>query len=166
MIKVRRNVFETNSSSTHSISIERISNNNFKYINIPKNKNIYINKPEFNMDGDNITEWTKLNALIDVIIGYYNETDIFKEENYNFVRKVDTEKPIFNIIKKIIKDECNSELTIPFYDRYFYRTDNCGKNSLYILGLNDESTEQEIYDCFKDIIFNPDINFSHRENEY
>lgn len=166
MIKVRRNVFETNSSSTHSISIERISNNNFKYINIPKNKNIYINKPEFNMDGDNITEWTKLNALIDFIIGYYNETDIFKEENYNFVRKVDTEKPIFNIIKKIIKDECNSELTIPFYDRYFYRTDNCGKNSLYILGLNDESTEQEIYDCFKDIIFNPDINFSHRENEY
>ena len=140
--------------------------NDFKYINITKNKNIYINKPEFNMDGDNITEWTKLNALIDFIIGYYNETDIFKEENYNFVRKVDTEKPIFNIIKKIIKDECNSELTIPFYDRYFYRTDNCGKNSLYILGLNDESTEQEIYDCFKDIIFNPDINFSHRENEY
>lgn len=137
-----------------------------RYINIPKNKNIYINKPEFNMDGDNITEWTKLNALIDFIIGYYNETDIFKEENYNFVRKVDTEKPIFNIIKKIIKDECNSELTIPFYDRYFYRTDNCGKNSLYILGLNDESTEQEIYDCFKDIIFNQDINFSHRENEY
>lgn len=166
MLKIRKNVFETNSSSTHSISIERISNNNFKYINIPKNKNIYINKPEFNMDGDNITEWTKLNALIDFIIGYYNETDIFKEENYNFVRKVDTEKPIFNIIKKIIKDECNSELTIPFYDRYFYRTDNCGKNSLYILGLNDESTEQEIYDCFKDIIFNQDINFSHRENEY
>ena len=166
MLKIRKNVFETNSSSTHSISIERISNNNFKYINIPKNKNIYINKPEFNMDGDNITEWTKLNALIDFIIGYYNETDIFKEENYNFVREVDTEKPIFNIIKKIIKDECNSELTIPFYDRYFYRTDNCGKNSLYILGLNDESTEQEIYDCFKDIIFNPNINFSHRENEY
>ena len=162
MIKVRKNVFETNSSSTHSISIERCLKNDFKYINIPKNKNIYINKPEFNMDGDNITEWTKLNALIDFIIGYYNETDIFKEENYNFVRKVDTEKPIFNIIKKIIKDECNSELTIPFYDRYFYRTDNCGKNSLYILGLN----EQEIYDCFKDIIFNPDINFSHRENEY
>lgn len=166
MLKIRKNVFETNSSSTHSISIERISNNNFKYINIPKNKNIYINKPEFNMDGDNITEWTKLNALIDFIIGYYNETDIFKEENYNFVRKVDTEKPIFNIIKKIIKDECNSELTIPFYDRYFYRTDNCGKNSLYILGLNNESTEQEIYDCFKDIIFNQDINFSHRENKY
>lgn len=166
MIKVRKNVFETNSSSTHSISIERCFKNDFKYINIPKNKNIYINKPEFNMDGDNITEWTKLNALIDFIIGYYNETDIFKEENYNFVREVDTEKPIFNIIKKIIKDECNSELTIPFYNRYFYRTDNCGKNSLYILGLNDESTEQEIYDCFKDIIFNQDINFSHRENEY
>lgn len=166
MIKVRKNVFETNSSSTHSISIERCLKNDFKYINIPKNKNIYINKPEFNIDGDNITEWTKLNALIDFIIGYYNETDIFKEENYNFVRKVDTEKPIFNIIKKIIKDECNSELTIPFYDRYFYRTDNCKKNSLFILGLNDESTEQEIYDCFKNIVFNQDINFSHRENEY
>lgn len=166
MIKVRKNVFETNSSSTHSISIERCFKNDFKYINIPKNKNIYIDKPEFNIDGDNITEWTKLNALIDFVIGYYNETDIFKEEDYNIVRKVDTEKPIFNIIKKIIKDECNSELTIPFYNRYVYRTDNCEKNSLSILGLNDESTEQEIYDCFKDIIFNQDINFSHRENEY
>ena len=127
MIKVRKNVFETNSSSTHSISIERCFKNDFKYINIPKNKNIYINKPEFNMDGDNITEWTKLNALIDFIIGYYDEIDIFKGEDYNIVRKVDTEKPIFNIIKKIIKDECNSELTIPFYDRYIYRTDNCEK---------------------------------------
>lgn len=47
MLKVRKNVFETNSSSTHSISIERYFKNDFKYINIPKNKNIYINKPEF-----------------------------------------------------------------------------------------------------------------------
>ena len=103
MIKVRKNVFETNSSSTHSISIERCFKNDFKYINIPKNKNIYINKPEFNMDGDNITEWTKLNALIDFIIGYYNETDIFKEENYNFVRKVDTENQFLILLKKSLK---------------------------------------------------------------
>lgn len=166
MLKIRKNVFETNSSSTHSISIERCFKNDFKYINIPKNKNIYINKPEFNMDGDNITEWTKLNALIDFIIGYYNETDIFKEEDYNFVRRVDTEKPLFNIIKKLIKDECNSEITFGFYGRYRYQTDAYEKNSLMILFLDDDSTEENIYDRFKEIIFDPTMSFSHGENEY
>ena len=166
MIKVRRNCFETNSSSTHSISIERLSNNSFKYINIPKNKNIYIYKIEFNEYGDNETEWTKLNALIDFVIGYYSENDIFKAEDYNIARRVDIEKPLFSIIQKLIKNECNSEITFPFYNNYCYKTDYDEKNSLSILGLDDESTEEEIYDCFKDIIFNEKINFSHRENEY
>lgn len=166
MIKVRKNVFETNSSSTHSISIDRLSNNGFKYKDIPKNKDIYIDETEFDKCGINITEWTKLNALIDFVIGYYNETDIFKEYNDNVTRKVDTEKPLFNIIKKLIKDECNSEITFSFYGRYRYETDDYEKNSLLILGLLNESTEEQIYDRFKEIVFDPEINFNHGVNEY
>jgi hypothetical protein len=166
MIKVRKNVFETNSSSTHSISIDRLSNNGFKYKDIPKNKDIYIDETEFDKCGINITEWTKLNALIDFVIGYYNETDIFKEYNDNVTRKVDTEKPLFNIIKKLIKDECNSEITFGFYGRYRYQTDAYEKNSFMILFLDDDSTEENIYDRFKEIIFDPTMSFSHGENEY
>ena len=166
MIKIRRNCFETNSSSTHSISIERFSNSNFKYIDIPKNKDIYIDETEFNNNGSNVTEWTKLNALIDFVIGYYDKTDIFKKYYDNVVISVDTKKPLFDIIKKLIKNECNSEIIFSFYDSYEYQTDDYEKNSLWILSLLDESTEEYIYDRFKEIIFDPEINFKHGKNKY
>lgn len=41
MLKIRSNVFETNSSSTHSISINSIGND-FQYNEIPKNTDILI----------------------------------------------------------------------------------------------------------------------------
>ena len=75
MIKVRKNVFETNSSSTHSISIEDSEHRNFEYVDIPKNETIIIDEPDFNKYNNNETEWTKLNALIDFIIGYYDSKD-------------------------------------------------------------------------------------------
>ena len=48
MIKVRKNVFETNSSSTHSITIEDSEHRNFEYVDIPKNKKIIIDDLDFN----------------------------------------------------------------------------------------------------------------------
>lgn len=65
-----------------------------------------------------------------------------------------------------IKDECNSEITFGFYGRYRYQTDAYEKNSLMILFLDDDSTEENIYDRFKEIIFDPTMSFSHEENEY
>ena len=46
MIKIRSNVFETNSSSTHSITIV-IANDDVNF--------------QFNSNGNNKTEWTNLN---------------------------------------------------------------------------------------------------------
>lgn len=157
MIKVRKNVFETNSSSTHSITIEDYCEprkKTFQYTKIPHHIDIYIDDTEFNENGNNLTEWQKLNALIDFIVGFYSDDD------------VDTNKPLFEIIKKVIKDKCDSNLDIdPFYDHFAIYDDTCG-NILEILHLNKNSTEDEIYNRFKEIIFNPKINFKHKENEY
>lgn len=156
MIKIRKNVFETNSSSTHSITIEDdydSSERIFKYTKIPHHTNIDIDELEFNEYGDNLTEWQKLNCLIDFIVGYYDDD-------------CNTNKPLYNIIKNVIKDKCDSNLDIDlFYEHFAIYDDTCG-NILEILYLNKDSTEEEIYNRFKEIIFNPKINFKHRENKY
>lgn len=157
MIKIRRNVFETNSSSTHSITIEDDYDNSeriFKYTKIPHHTNIDIGDLEFNEDGNNLTEWQKLNALIDFIVGFYSDDD------------VDTNKPLFEIIKKVIKDKCDSNLELNLPEYYEYIFDDYDENSLRLLGLSDDSTEDEMYNRFKEIIFNPKINFKHKDNEY
>ena len=149
MIKIRRNVFETNSSSTHSITIEEYNEprkKTFQYTKIPHHIDIYIDDTEFNEDGDNLTEWQKLNALIDFIAGYYDDDDL------------DTNQPLFKIVKNVIKDKCDSNLELNLPKYYDYIFDDYEENSLGLLGLGDDSTEDEIYNRFKEIIFNQKIN--------
>ena len=164
MIKVRKNVFETNSSSTHSISIEDSEHRDFEYVNIPKNETIIIDEPDFNKYNNNETEWTKLNALIDFIIGYYDSKDK-DEDAYPVANNIDTKKPLFNIIKKIIKNERNSTLILNFSGDYFYKTDKYNRNSLSTLGLHASFSEENIYNRLKQIIFDDRINFRHQHIE-
>jgi hypothetical protein len=163
MIKVRKNVFETNSSSIHSITIEDSTKKKFKYTDIPKNTRIYVDGKEFNIENNNETEWTRLNALVNFVIGYYD--DVEDEHKYPITDYINEEEPFFNIIKKIVKDKCNSEIVFKFERDYRYQTDHYIRNSLSILNLREDSTEEEFYDRFKDIIFNPEINFRHQEIE-
>ncbi len=101
MIKVRKNVFETNSSSTHSITIEDYDEprkKTFQYTKIPHHIDIYIDDTEFNEDGNNLTEWQKLNALIDFIVGFYSDDDQQKMKCIIDLRKLFlTQKLISNI---------------------------------------------------------------------
>ena len=157
MFKIRRNIFETNSSSTHSITFEEYNKpckRTFQYTKIPHHINIYIDDTEFNEDGNNLTEWQKLNALIDFILGFYSDDD------------VNTNKPLFEIVKKVIKDKCDSNLKLNLPEYYEYIFDDYDENSLRLLGLSDDSTKDEIYNRFDEIIFNPKINFKHKDNEY
>ena len=76
MIKIRSNVFETNSSSTHSISIDyNYKEKVFKHDKIPNNETIIIANDDvnfqFHSNGNNTTEWTKLNAIVNYILGHY-----------------------------------------------------------------------------------------------
>ena len=78
---------------------------------------------------------------------------------------IDTQKPLFNIIKKIIKNERNSTLIFNFSDGYFYKTDKYNGNSLSTLGLHASFSEENIYNRLKQIIFDDKINFRHQHIE-
>ena len=72
MIKIRSNIFETNSSSTHSLSIYHEENNEFTDNLIPKNSIIKINNC-YNPYDEIKSPMDKLKALIEYIGNYYNE---------------------------------------------------------------------------------------------
>lgn len=159
MIKVRKNVFETNSSSMHSISIDyNYKEKVFKYNKIPKNETIVITNDDvnfqFNSNGNNKTEWTKLNAIVNYILGYYWALGYF------YFRKIlQTENNHFTILEKIIKDNCNSTLDYNIDDLLNIEsiTDSNYGHSLVIFGLDENSTEKEIYNVLKQLIFDKNV---------
>lgn len=159
MIKIRSNVFETNSSSTHSISIDyNYKEKVFKYDKIPKNETIVISNDDvnfqFHSNGNNTTEWTKLNAIMNYILGHYWALGYF------YFRKIlQTENNHFTILEKIIKDNCNSTLDYNIDDLLNIEsiTDSDYGHSLVIFGLCEKSTEKEIYNCLKQLIFDENV---------
>lgn len=147
----------------HLIKIEskNAKMDRYRYKEIPKNTNIFISVFDFDNCGENSTEWTKLNALVNFIAGYYDE----KNEFSNCEFAIDSNKLLFDIIKKIIKNKCNSELKINLNHDHCYQSDAFDNNLLYILNLYENSTEKEIYDCFDNIIFNDDVVFVHSNKQ-
>ena len=149
MIKIRKNVFETNSSSTHSISF---LNTTTKYTEIPKNTTIHLSDYENNcvIHGLNFTEWSKLNFLVFMALSFkYVAIDFErKQEELDFIDKT------LNLIRIIIKEECNSELEIHditddfarfyVYEGYF--------NTVFGVDYNIDDYDFKI--ILKDIIFN------------
>ena len=158
MIKIRQNVFETNSSSTHSICLCNLGKNATK--EIPSNETINIDD-DFSIDGDgfNISEWQKLCCIIDMIRYYKNG----EEEDSNVSNK------LFEGLKRLIKKERNSNLIIKDDVDYEYcdETDNYygsdyGIFDMLTLDMDDEDT---ILKAFKDVIFDPNTVVYHKENE-
>lgn len=159
MIKVRKNVFETNSSSMHSITIDyNYKEKVFKYDKLPNNETIVIVNDDvnfqFNSNGNNKTEWTKLNAIVNYILGHYWSLGYFY-----FCKILQTENNYFTILEKIIKDKCNSTLSYNIGDLLEIESmnDSTYGHSLVIFGLDENSTEKEIYNCLKQLIFDENV---------
>lgn len=159
MIKIRSNVFETNSSSTHSISIDyNYKEKVFKYDKLPNNETIVIANDDvnfqFNSNGNNKTEWTKLNAIVNYILGYY-----WALRYSYFCEILRIENNHFTILEKIIKEECNSTLDYNISDLLDIESINDSNygNSLVIFGLCEKSTEKEIYNVLKQLIFDKNV---------
>ena len=159
MIKVRKNVFETNSSSMHSITIDyNYKEKVFKYDKLPNNETIIIANDDvnfqFHSNGNNTTEWTKLNAIVNYILGHYWALGYFY-----FCKILQTENNYFTILEKIIKDNCNSTLDCNIDDLINIEsiTDSNYGHSLIIFGLYENSTEKEIYNCLKQLIFDENV---------
>ena len=165
MIKVRKNVFETNSSSTHSITIDyNYKEKVFKYDKLPNNETIVIANDDvnfqFNSNGNNKTEWTKLNAIVNYILGYYWALGYFY-----FREILQKENNHFTILEKIIKDKCNSILSYNIGDLLEIESmnDSTYGHSLVIFGLDENSTEKEIYNCLKQLIFDENVAINYED---
>lgn len=165
MIKIRSNVFETNSSSTHSISIDyNYKEKVFKYDKIPKNETIVISNDDvnfqFHSNGNNTTECTKLNAIVNYILGYYWALGYFY-----FREILQKENNHFTILEKIIKDKCNSILSYNIGDLLEIESmnDSTYGHSLVIFGLDENSTEKEIYNCLKQLIFDENVAINYED---
>lgn len=165
MIKVRKNVFETNSSSMHSITIDyNYKEKVFKYDKLPNNETIVIANDDvnfqFNSNGNNKTEWTKLNAIVNYILGYYWALGYFY-----FREILQKENNHFTILEKIIKDKCNSILSYNIGDLLEIESmnDSTYGHSLVIFGLDENSTEKEIYNCLKQLIFDENVAIKYED---
>lgn len=165
MIKIRSNVFETNSSSTHSISIDyNYKEKVFKHDKIPNNETIIIANDDvnfqFHSNGNNTTEWTKLNAIVNYILGHCWALGYFY-----FCKILQTENNYFTILEKIIKDKCNSVVNYNLYDLLDIEsiTDSNYGHSLVIFGLCEKSTEKEIYNCLKQLIFDENVAIKYED---
>lgn len=165
MIKVRKNVFETNSSSMHSITIDyNYKEKVFKYDKLPNNETIVIANDDvnfqFHSNGNNTTEWTKLNAIVNYILGYYWALGYFY-----FREILQKENNHFTILEKIIKDKCNSILSYNIGDLLEIESmnDSTYGHSLVIFGLDENSTEKEIYNCLKQLIFDENVAINYED---
>lgn len=165
MIKVRKNVFETNSSSMHSITIDyNYKEKVFKYDKLPNNETIVIANDDvnfqFNSNGNNKTEWTKLNAIVNYILGYYWALGYFY-----FREILRIENNYFTILEKIIKDKCNSIVNYNLDDLLEIESmnDSTYGHSLIIFGLDENSTEKEIYNCLKQLIFDENVAINYED---
>ena len=159
MIKIRSNVFETNSSSTHSLCIETDYKKRFMYQDLPENATItvhsnYLN--QFEDDGMNDTEWQKLNILIDLILGIKIKYNSEKHLCEDYIE----------ILKKVVKDERNLTLNFDFdvKKRSPYYSDFADDNdifSLFYFKPNDDV--ESIYNIFKNFLFNENVTMRYRE---
>lgn len=165
MIKVRKNVFETNSSSMHSITIDyNYKEKVFKYDKLPNNETIVIANDDvnfqFNSNGNNKTEWTKLNAIVNYILGYYWALGYFY---FREILKIENNR--FSILENIIKDKCNSILDYDIGDLLNIESisDNDYDSSPIIWGLNGDSTKEGIYNYLKQLIFDENVAINYED---
>ena len=156
MIKIRSNVFETNSSSTHSVCLETGYKERFTYRNIPKNTIINITSKyyyQFEDNGVNETEWQKLNLLIDFILGIkikYNSEKHLCEKYIKILEDViNTEK------KSTIKFDFDCKKRSPFYSI-------SGDDIFSLLDFRPNDDAESIYNIFKNFVFNKDVTMRYQ----
>lgn len=156
MIKIRSNVFETNSSSTHSVCLETGYDKKFTYKNIPENTIVTIPSryyEQFEDNGVNETEWKKLNLLIDLIL--------------DVKIKHSSEKHLCEKYIKILEDVINTEKksTIKFDFDYKKRSpfySISGDDIFSLLDFRPNDDAESIYDIFKNFVFNKDVTMRYQ----
>ena len=163
MIKIRSNMFETNSSSTHSLSIYHKENNNDEENVIPKNSTIII-EDCYNQYTDEISSpMDKLKALIEYIANYYDEYKYcFNKNRYLYGEEV----LFFVLLKELIFNEYNSELIYESDDYSCYYDNDETDYDFSEFGIVDKNDYDDIYAKFLKFLQDDTIVLKHNVEEY
>lgn len=187
---VRKSVFETNSSSSHSLSLCKSEN---LMRQVPKNTTLDVIK-EFKSDSYFVmtSEFTKLYMLVQIISTYIYSVsnsefceDYRKKGKNPYVLSEEDAKTAFEEykskilgnewlvwLKEVIKEECNTDLIFgfksvdfPFICEMSHYDD---LDIIQLLGVKKDKVldKESIKVIFKNIIFNPSVYFYEEVNEW
>lgn len=187
---VRNNVFETNSSSTHSISICRYEKPQEN--NIPRNyKDIYMVSEFGDVGGSDETyacdthntEVSKLRFLINMIASVYEDSELYGNWEYErkddeiykkeYFRKLITQD-LFVWLKEVVFEETRTEIEIeiplnnwfPYFEQTYTEYDSIEN----MLDIEEDENGKYNKDKFKarikDIIFNSKVYIENENCPY
>lgn len=169
--QIRRGVFETNSSSTHSISIYTAKEP--EKADIPFNSVLEVDG-EKAYDRTIFDEVSKLNYIISLLATieenkYYDDEITYNKNDFSeFILQ-----PRYMWLKELIKEERNTELK--YKDRlkcdfpYYEVTSDDDSSIEYILsarGKYNLDAEEQFKERCKEIIFDKNVCIEDKENEY
>lgn len=173
--QIRRSVFETNSSSTHSVSI--YNRNKLMFSDIPKDSTVVLNDT-YVTPTDIYDELGKLNFVVTML------ATIVDNKEYDDELKIESFEEMINLnwfkwLAEVVKEESNTEIIYecptyhngekvsysPYYDTTW---DEYGSIEDIFTDDNPNIMNDEIKfkERVKDIIYNPSINIEDKENEY
>lgn len=173
--QIRRGVYETNSSSTHSVSIYNNSKRRFQ--DIPRNSEVVLNDT-YEYGTDIFDELGKLNYVVTMlasIIERKYDYDELKVESFENMINLNW----FRWLADVVREESNTEVIYkcptysdgrdktyqPYYDTTYDEYD-----SIETILAGDDSDmlddEMKFKERIKDIIYNPSIVIEDKENEY
>lgn len=187
---VRNNVFETNSSSTHSISICRYEKPQEN--NIPRNyKDVYMVSEFGDVGGSDETyacdthntEVSKLRFLINMIASVYEDSELY--ENWKYERRDDETykkeyfrkliiQDLFVWLKEVVFEETGTEIEIempsnnwfPYFEQTYTEYDSIEN----MLDIEEDENGKYNKDKFKarikDIIFNSKVYIENENCPY
>lgn len=187
---VRNNVFETNSSSTHSISICRYEKPQEN--NIPRNyKDVYMVSEFGDVGGSDETyacdthntEVSKLRFLINMIASVYEDSELY--ENWEYERRDDETykkeyfrkliiQDLFVWLKEVVFEETGTEIEIempsnnwfPYFEQTYTEYDSIEN----MLDIEEDENGKYNKDKFKarikDIIFNSKVYIENENCPY
>ena len=162
MIKIRSNIFETNSSSTHSLSIYHEENNESTDDLIPRNSIILIDNC-YNQYDEIKSPMDKLKALIEYIGNYYDEYKYCNNRNrYLYGEEV----LFFVLLKNLIANEYNSELLYESDDYSSYYDNDETDYDFSEFGIVDKNDYDDIYAKFLKFLQDDTVVLKHNIEEY
>lgn len=173
--QIRIGVFETNSSSTHSVSIYNRSK--LIFADIPKDSEVIIDGTH-STTTDIFDELGKLNFIVTMLASIIERKCDYDElEVKSFEEMINLNW--FKWLAEVVKEESNTEVVYKCPKNYrgedkssvpYYNTTWDEDNSIEDIFTNDNSDVMEDETRFKkrvkNIIYNPEVIIEDKENEY